>query len=818
MEVVKGGQGALAKLSAVKLAALKDSVRAGEYNLLLGAGISLDASNAMGPLPSGTILKEALCKLTGARASSSLQRVFSGLKPHQVKEHITDRFAQCTPGPTALKFPTFVWRRIFTLNVDNVLEAAFERPGNLQNIKPYHFRDAFEELRTLETVPAIHLHGWSEQPDKGYVFARAEYANIMAEANAWMTVLADIMPVEPFIIGGTTLDEIDVEFYLARRSSDSSRKDRGPSFFVEPYPDAQTPEECARHGLILYHGTMGQFLEEIDELVSDRPPPFNLVAGQTRDLFPEQAPKSVVLSFAVDFERVPASTSPSSQALKFSYGNPPEWSDLAGHWDIGRGLSARVRSIVEAMVGGKFIERLIVILDDAGTGKTTVLRRVGFDLAAAGKVVLDCSALSRLDHQQTTEALDLIDDPLVILVDNLAEQASAIANILAAISRSDVVFICAERNYRRRHIVRSLGDIPHRIIDGLDLTQAEAAQLVESYIKRGMASSQQAIKFPSKFASGLVEEPIAVACCHILSDMRPLDTIVKSTYEAASQADRDRYLIAALAQFCFSGGVRYEVLAARTQREGWAEQFESSHALPLDYFDSGRRNFIIPLNATLAVRTLERAPREDVAKAFERLALGISARVNRDAIRRRAPEARLAGRLFDFEDVIRRFLHEGAGNFYSKVQPAWRWNSRYWEQVSLYHLTKYRNEKDPSLLLQAVQHARHAVAIEPHPFPLTTLGKVLLAQLGQPGMSNAAVFKEAEGVLTRAIKLEHARGRGSVHAYVTLFRGALDYLRLGGVIDANQRITLLDLTASCRKYFPRDTELRELADEMSAVL
>jgi len=732
-DLIVAGTGGLAKLEGTKLAALKGSVRAGEYNLFLGAGISLDAANAKGPLVSGGTLKDSLCKLTGARASSSLQRVFSGLTPHQVKEHITERFARCEPGPTALKFPSYLWRRIFTLNIDDVLEAAYKRPGNLQNVRSYHFRDAFEELRTLETVPIIHLHGWTDQPERGYVFARSEYARVMAEANAWMTILADLMPVEPFIIGGTALDEIDLEFYLARRSANSPREDRGPSFFVEPHPDIQTPQECTRYELILYHGTMLQFLDELAELVPERQGPFNLVAGETKSLFPDAVAKNVVLSFANDFDRVPSGVAPNGQALKFSYGNPPDWADLAGHWDVGRGLGSRVRSMIEAMITDNLAERLVVILEETGSGKTTVLRRVGFDLASSGKVVLECSALSRVDPQSTAEALDLIDDPLIILVDNFAEQASSIANVLVTIERNDVVFVGAERSYRKKHIIRSLGDIPHRIVDGLDLVQPEASQLVQAYVNRGMAASQQAVKFPAKFAANLVGEPIAVACCHILNDMRPLDAIVNSTYQVALQAGRDRYLIAALAQFCFSGGVRYEVLASKTQREGWAEQFTSDHPLPLDYFDPGRRNFIVPLNATLAVRTLERAPKEDIARAFERLAFGIAARVNRETIRKRAPEARLAGRLFDYEDVIRRFLREQAGSFYSRVRPVWQWNSRYWEQVALYYLARYRSERDELLLQQSVQHARHAVAVEPHPFPLTTLGKVLLAQLGQPG-------------------------------------------------------------------------------------
>ena len=327
-------------------------------------------------MPDGTTFRADLCRLIGARPTSSLQRVFSGLSESEVEVHVTDRFLRCEPGPSVERLPTFIWRRIFTLNVDDVLEAVYTRPGNLQSPHSLHFKDAYVEMRTLEQVPIVHLHGWARQPEKGYVFARSEYARVMAEANAWMTVLADIMPVEPFIIAGTTLDEIDLEFYLARRSAISSRKDRGPSFFVEPFPDRQTEAECIRYGLNLYRGTVEQFFAEIDAIAPGRTGPYGLVASETQGLFPTRAPRSVVLSFSNDFDRVPSNPTPGANPAKFCYGNPPEWSDLASNWDVGRSLTARARSIIDAMVSGDLPERVLIVSDNTAVGKTTILRRL----------------------------------------------------------------------------------------------------------------------------------------------------------------------------------------------------------------------------------------------------------------------------------------------------------------------------------------------------------------------------------------------------------------------------------------------------------
>ena len=505
------------------------------------------------------------------------------------------------------------------------------------------------------------------------------------------------------------------------------------------------------------------------------------------------------------------------KGIQFAYGHPPEWSDLARNWDVGRKLTSRIRPVLEAYLGKKIAERALVVLDDPGTGKTTVLRRVAYDLSTSGVTVLYANALSKLEPTSTAEALDLIDEPLVIIVDNLADQAASIKSVLEVSDKSDFYVLGAERRYRTRHIFRTLGDAAYRIIDGLTIDSAEAAQLVTSYVQRGIAGAAGATKDPAAFAKQLVGEPIAVASCLILNNMQPLDRIVSSTYEAAQPNERIRYLCAALAQYCFSGGARYEIVSAVSDRSGWKEQFEPSHPLPLDYFDP-RRDFVVPLNATLAVRTLETAPQADMLTAFEQLARGLAPRVNRNAIMRRMPEARLAGRLFDYEDVIRKFLHDEAGAFYATVQKDWQWNSRYWEQVALYLLARYRVEKDPSLLQEAVQHARHAVGVETHPMPLTTLGKVLLAQLGQPGMTNAGIYSEAHEVLVKAIRIETAKSRISVHAYITLFRGVLAYVGTGGSPTDVERLEIEDLIKAVSKYFPRDAELKQVSEQVAKLM
>lgn len=803
----------LEELTPDQRSALITSLRAGEYNLFLGAGVSLDSTGGDGQkLPSGNALRDELAAATGMRTSSSLQRAYSALTPDQIDALLTRRFTPSVSGPSLSKLPQFIWKRAFTLNIDDALEHAYETANApLQHTSPAHYADTYSEPRTLETLQVVHLHGYTRQPEKGYVFSRSEYAANMAESNAWMTVLAEVMPIEPFIVAGTPLDEVDLEYYLARRSSTSPRQDKGPSFLVEPYPDNHTERECEAHGLILYKGSLSSFIDEIDTLAPQRQSPSELLSPDTRALFGDGVPKEIVLSFSNDFDPVPRdSPASSSSAVRFAYGNPPDWSDLAGGWDVGRKLTARAIGHVEAMLKGSVPERVLLIEDLSGVGKTTVLRRLAYHFSQQGTVTLNCSALSRIEPATTVHAINSIPHPLLIIVDNFADQAQPINNVLELSKRRDIVFVGAERSYRHNHIQRSFGGSPFTTISGLSLNRTEAGQLVELYERRGLVGNPEALSNKSRFISAIEHEPVAVACCHILKDMRPIDRIVDSTFAEVGEIERNRYLIAALAQVCFPGGVRYEVFAAASSTANWDRQFEPSHPTPLAYFDPAR-SFVVPLNRTMAERTLERAPKEAVAIIFRRLATAIAPRVNRETIKRRSPEAKLAARLFDYEDVIKKYLGTTqSGDFYDAVRPAWRWNSRYWEQLALYNLSIYRASNEAEFIDNAVQHARHALSIERHAHSLTTLARMLQAQMLDKRYSREKAFAESVDYLREAIGIERHRGRASVHAYVNLFRGTLSFIEHGGELKDDQYEGIIRLLKDAKEYFPGDKELREL--------
>jgi hypothetical protein len=794
---------------------LASSIRNGEYSLLLGAGANVDATDSRGnKLPTSDAFRLELCDLTGADPKSPLQRIVSILTADQIGTHISERFRGCKPGPSARLVVRFLWHRIFTLNVDDALITAYRSPTVMQRGVALNYSDIYKEFRDRTEVPLVHLHGTVTRQQDGYVFSRDEYVRNMKTLNPWMANLAQFLSSEPFVIAGTSLDEVDLDYFMTYRNESSQRSDRGPSIYVEPFPDPLTVAECKRRGLELYKGTFEEFLEDLDQAVPDRPAPINLVPTPIRDLLPKNTPVRDVLSFSADFELAPAHAAPVREASRFLLGHPPSWADLAANNDVGRtltvALSDKVRTRLTATSDGP---RIFVLADDTGSGKSTILRRIAFDFARQGVRVLLTSTLSRLAPDVISRCLDQIEGPVLVIVDDCADHVSPILEISTQLRKPDVVFLAAERGYRKRHVSQVLSNTDAEFISGLILNEIETTQLIELFTGYGLNSAPA----DRSQKTTLISEPIAVACCRIMNNYDPLDRIVRTLLDKSVHVDRIRYYSAAISQYCFNGGIRYDILFAATSSESWDDQLNGHSPLPLAFADDSRRDFIIPLNSSIASRVLEQLPKNERLKAFLLVANGIASRVNRETIKRRTPEAKLAARLFDYDHAVERFLGDEAFEFYEQTRDLWRWSSRYWEQLALYYLSQFRREgskKGSDLLQRACAHAQFAVSLERHPLTLTTLGKVLLTRVNSEGAGASDLFNEAFNLLTEATEMERNKwSRISIHSFVLLFRGTAKFVVLGGRLSRPQLEKLRTAAGEATLRFSSDVDIRRgLAD------
>ena len=525
-------------------------------------------------------------------------------------------------------------------------------------------------------------------------------------------------------------------------------------------------------------------------------------------------------SFYSDFERVPAATEPVAHDARFFFGHAPTWADLGQNYDVARKENNRLFKAIDEFFSGSEHRRLLMVSDVSGGGKTTSLRRVAFDLARQGITVLICDATGRLEPIQTTKMLENVAGRCVVFVDDFADQVYSIESILGILKKTDLMFVVAERIYRHKFISEVLSDIRFRSERPQQLNVDEAKQLIDTYLTVGLVGQANFINDRDGSAHEIAGEPIAVACCRILNDLRPLDRIVESLMIEGTRADRERYITCAIAEYCTKGGLRYDILVNAVSAVGLNTQFNTLHPLPLGFSNDRSNSFVVPLSGTLGTRICElfafQSPVE-MLKLYINLGKSIAPRVTPIAIRKRSPEARLSSRLYDL-DVAEKFLGESVEELYLATEEEWRWNSRYWEQRALLQLYRSQDENlgfDEIVNSRklALAHAKQAVSLERHPLTLTTLSKILFNEANAIKANAKSFAEEAIGYLNDAIGQERRRRRLSVQPFMVLFQGLKSLpadVKLSSATDSIVRAYIVEAA----KFFANDAQVMDLVREV----
>ena len=797
----------------------RDTLFAGKYNLLLGSGASANSRDRYGALLRGTEeLRQDICVLTGARSDTSLPRAYSLLSSSQRQTELVDRYSHCQPGRELIPLRQYLWKRIFTFNIDDVVENLYVGENKVQEVQPINFNSVFIPDTNVSEVQCIHLHGHAKQPEPGFVFSHNEYARILQGNNPWMLLLSEILPSDSFIIAGTSLNEVDLEYYLTRRTSNTPRRGRGPSLLIEPSPDAATRADCERYDLTLVEAEFGEFLAWVKRTFPNPPSARKLIVPPVKELFRSEVAPATLLRFFNDFELVtPKPTTENTTPRPYMYGAEPTWSDIEEHLDVERHENQVVMNwFTNWLIQPSADERTLLISGEPATGKSTLLRRVGHDLASLGHVILHVRTLAKIDVRAAAQCLRQRTSPSIILVDNFADYVEQVRDLLDETrGNTSVAILGVERGYRREHIDVIMSDVPliERTLGDPIIDEIE--QLLEKYRQAGLIADRALVQNLRQGARTLLGESMAISVCRILNDFRPLDRIVGSLWDAATAVQRRVYVSCALAHRCHSSGVRQSVMQMIAGSSySMADSLGPARPLPLA-FNSSDDDFLLPQSVVIGERVLDRVAKQDpglMIDVFTSLAQHIAPRVNRMAIRMRTPEARLAGRLFDADKIVRPLLRAYAEEFYIAAKDTWEWNSRYWEQRAL--LIADRD------IRTALQFARHAVAIEVHPYPLTTLGKMLLKSLDSCAgdSERARVYGEAFSALSQAISVESRHARVTIHPFSTLLLGTSKFLEDGGNLTLEQHDAIRRYMDDARFRYGEDLRVVEAVKRLDSLM
>lgn len=795
---------------------VRDALFGQRYNLLLGAGVSLDSTDRHGyQLLSSEDLRKNLCGLTGSRDSSPLWRVAGLLEPSQVEIYLTQAYLGCKAGPTLKALTQFAWRTAFTLNIDDALENAYERnPGRLQSIIPVNYTRDYETFRNPLELPLIHLHGSVRFPTDKYVFSLQEYVSVQRGMNAWVHTLSGLIISEPFIIAGTALFEPDLEYFLAHRPSSASIISRAPSILVEPYPDAGTRKDCEKLNLVLVEAKLEDFLIWIVNEFGNPPSPLSLREPIARPRVTSTASTFSKTAFWSDFDFVPhpddTSTAGSTPPSAFTFGRPPDWDDIHAGRDVPLQGQLPLIDEVRRWQSSYDSNQFLCVVGRAGSGKSTTMRRIAVDLARYGIQVFYLKAPSGFDITSAVEIFGIVEDPIILVTDSLAEHGDQLVDLMHRLgSGKRLCIVGSERQYRMRLVRELLAEIPNRQFEMTQWTIDERTELVRRYATMGVVGNSEAITDPRRFAAKLAGDTVAEAVCRVLNDFRPLRTIVRSLWNDTIADGRPAYLAIALTYYCHPIGIRRDIVSTLYRSE-LVDELSVTDAPLCICAHPDDPDYLIPANPTLGALLIEEIAREKQQRLLDiavEVAIGLAPFVTRHTIKQRTPEARFAGRLFDADGVMPDILGDRYDAFYELTHESWKWNSRYWEQRAL-----WVGAKDRAL---SIQHARHAVSIERHPFPMTTLANVLFAAISESTPPKLAYCAEALDLMEETLRIESGWERGRTRkAYRVLIDGVAGFMRAGGNLNRRQSSFVERAANEACQIFPSEDDIYKRAEQI----
>lgn len=372
-----------------------DKIAQGKAILFLGAGAAFGARGDNGELPlSGDALRDHLseCFLGGEEKTKTLVQVADYAKHEagllEVQQVIKKKFHPLKPADFHKIIPTFRWHSIFTTNYDLVIERAYADTANrLQNISPIiRDGDNFSEvMRDITSVPYFKLHGCINAVSDTHlplILASEEYAKHKKGRIRLFRHLAEFGLEHPIIFCGYQLNDPNIQQILFDLSD--MGLNRPTYLLVDPGLGKYDMKMWAAQRIEPIKATLEEFLRFIDARLDRRLRVLAQITSQHTNPIDRHLKAGASLSdslisyLGTELQHVfPDMKSSGVKPADFYKGLDPEWGGIRQELDIKRRVSDQI--VIDAVIEPSLVGLKTFLLKGyAGSGKTTVLKRVGW--------------------------------------------------------------------------------------------------------------------------------------------------------------------------------------------------------------------------------------------------------------------------------------------------------------------------------------------------------------------------------------------------------------------------------------------------------
>jgi len=761
---------------------LVEALADGQYQLLLGAGVSLGAHGGDGrPLKLAKVTAHDLVDAVHLTALEPHERddlafAYEEAKAHDsaaLRLHLRARFTNCEPSWQKLLFQ-FHWQRVWTLNVDDVLENAFrvdEVDGRYGELSSISWKDPFRppSLANRE-LQIVHLHGVAGRlmaDREAVVFSLPEYSELVRALPPWHAAFQTAYVQSPFIVCGAKFTE-EPDFVVATRISNQAERSYGtPSIIVSPsFTQAQSLKlrrfgltPIAQEGECFFRALLADLREfeanRSRTLSHFRPGVLERFVGQFRRLTPERQ------------------TGPSA-ATDFYSGDQPAWEDVLSDRDVTFSTTGGIGRLLSDVGPKCFVATMVGAI---GTGKSTALLRLAKISLSSGLQAFLFRNEESLDV--TTSLAFLSANPRAVLLFDDGADHSAMIGRLASTAKAEGItcrIVVTEREKRRRAFRLDIADDVRREFELRKMADADIRALVRR--RRDAARLGRYIRFADADVVELMKSAWHRELLECLSQIEFgqgfRERIIRYV-EAEFSGGADRLFVSAVA--CVH---RFGFLLPLRIALSYFSEIDGLKGVLMD----GDTSEGMIVRDSWGIRLRHRVVSEYIWKsvltvgeryaAILRVAEQLAPLINPTTISTKSIAHRITREMLD-HDTLNNDIGIETGKLYGELEVAFDWSSRFWDQRALF---EYRADR----FSQAYSFSQKAVSLERHAFAYTTLGTICMKEAVRLIKSEAMRAKDLyfEGVeaLDAGRRASERQDLVFEHPFVTFFSQTARFIRM----------------------------------------
>jgi hypothetical protein len=760
----------------------------GKYNLLLGAGASYGSQGGDNvELRDGATLSIQIDKEfdlgLNTDEAKKLPLTYEEAKsahPLRLRKWLRARFIGCQPTWQDLLFLAH-WERIWTFNIDDVLENAFEVDRTKNLVGEILSLDWKEKVVPLESTPTklqvVYLHGRAMDlgtSKDGLVFSIPEYSNATRSFPQWHASFQTNYIERPFIVCGASLAE-EVDLADAIRTKNLSSANGFPSFIVSFNLDEAQKQRMLRFNLIPVVCPLNEFFTVlVTELNEYR---------KTADAVANRLKPGTYERFLAQFRRLDNIDNSFSaiDGTDFYGGDEPTWRDVLSDRDAIFTSTQKAASILD-----RSVPRYAVILHgERVSGKSTGLLRVARLALQRGFKPFWFRHEEGLNAEIIADYLSE-DDRAVLLIDDAANYSGAIGKILelAKIKGKTARLFLTVRSPRLRGFRIDLADeFKHEFKLG-PLSQSDIVHFVQK--RRGASRLGKHISLSD---SKLIGEIKTVCKSELLDSIshvefsEPIRQRVRKLVLAEITTPEQRRLLSRIVcvhRFGFSLPIRAAMIASGMQFDSFGSlvdvQLKAEGIWVRDARGLRLRHRILSEYAWT-----ESFTESERYEAMAAIVDALAPLVNPAVIKAKGIEHLILREVLD-EEHVSLSISTRALEFYEEHESVLGWSSRYWDQRALLE------SKHEGHFSKAYSYSQKAISLEKHPFAYTSLGTICMRHcakmLDKNRVEAMKYFREGEEALGIANDLNSSGGKAHEHPFVTFFASAVQIFRKLSPMDA----------------------------------